>query len=57
MKQRDLINKLKKAGFKFDKHGGNHDRYRRGSDVEEVPRHKEINENTARHILKKWGLE
>lgn len=25
MKQRDLINKLEKAGFQFERHGGNHD--------------------------------
>ena len=36
--------------------GGNHDIYRRGSDIEKVPRHKEINENLARMILRKWKL-
>ena len=25
MKQRDLIKKLEKAGFRFARHGGNHD--------------------------------
>ena len=44
MKQRDLIKKLEKAGFKFARHGGNHDIYVRGSDEEQIPRHKEINE-------------
>ena len=57
MKQRDLIRKLEKAGFVFKEHGGNHDTYRRGSDIEQVPRHKEINEITARRILRKWGIE
>lgn len=56
MKQRDLINKLEKAGFQFERHGGNHDIYRRGSDIEKVPRHKELNERLARMILRKWGL-
>ena len=56
MKQRDLINKLKEAGFSFERHGGNHDIYRRGSDIEKIPRHKEINENLARMILRKWIL-
>ena len=55
MKQRDLIKKLESVGFVFKEHGGNHDTYQRGSDREQVPRHKEINEMTARKILKKWG--
>ncbi|MBD5453688.1 MAG: type II toxin-antitoxin system HicA family toxin [Lachnospiraceae bacterium] len=56
MKQRDLIKRLEDAGFTFERHGGNHDIYRRGSDIEKVPRHKEVNESLARMILKKWKL-
>ena len=56
MKQRELIKRLEKAGFKFLRHGGNHDVYIRGNDIEEVPRHKEINEYLAKSILRKWGL-
>ena len=56
MKQRDLINKLQAVGFVFERHGGNHDIYRRGNDIEKVPRHKEINENLAKMILKKWNI-
>ncbi len=51
MKQRDLIKRLEDGGFIFERHGGNHDIYRRGSDIEKVPRHKELNENLARMIL------
>ena len=54
MKQRDLIKKLEDAGFSFERHGGNH--YRRGSDIEKIPRHKEVNESLARMILRKWKL-
>ena len=57
MKQRDLVNKLIAVGFSFARHGGNHDIYRRGTDIEKVPRHKEINEKLARAILKKWRIE
>lgn len=57
MKQKDLIKKLEEAGFSFKRHGGNHDTYVRGNDVEQVPRHKEINEVTAKMILKKWGIK
>lgn len=56
MKQRDLIKKLESVGFVFERHGGNHDIYRRGSDIEKVPRHKELNEKLARMILRKWNL-
>ena len=37
MKQRDLIKRLEDGGFIFERHGGNHDIYRRGSDIEKVP--------------------
>ena len=55
MKRRELVNRLEKAGFVFERHGGNHDIYRRGDDIEKVPRHKEINEWLAKAILKKWN--
>lgn len=56
MKRRDLIKKLENAGFKFDRHGGNHDIYTRGNDEEKIPRHREINENLAKMIIRKWNL-
>ena len=57
MKQRDLVNKLISAGFSFERHRGNHDIYRRGLEIEKVPRHKEINEKLAKAILKKWRID
>jgi len=57
MKQKDLIKKLESMGFKFLKHGGNHDIYIRESVKEPIPRHKEIPEILARHILKKYGYK
>lgn len=56
MKNRDLKRKLEKAGFELVRHGSDHDIYQRGSDEEQVPRHREINEKLARAILKRWGL-
>ncbi len=44
MKQRELIKQLENAGFIFERHGSNHDIYVRGTEREEIPRHKEINE-------------
>ena len=56
MKQRDLIKRLEKAGFKFDRHGSNHDIYKRDKDEEKIPRHREVNEKLAKAIIRKWGL-
>lgn len=56
MKQRKLVKKLEDGGFVFERHGSNHDVYVRGSEREEVPRHKEINEKLAKAILKRRGL-
>ena len=57
LKRKDLIRKFEQAGFQFKEHGSNHDTYKRGRDIEQVPRHTEINEITAKCILKKWGLK
>lgn len=56
MKQRDLIKKLQNAGFTFERHGSNHDVYVRGTEREEIPRHKEIDERLAKAILRRRGL-
>ena len=56
MKQRELIKRLERAGFIFDRHGGNHDIYIRNDKIEKIPWHKEINEQLAKAILRKWGL-
>ena len=55
MKRRILIKKLEKMGFVFERHGGDHDIYKRGKDEEKIPRHREINEKLAKNIIKKWG--
>ena len=56
MKRRDLIKRLEAAGFVFYRHGGSHDVYARNGEIEQIPRHKEINEKLAKAILKKWNL-
>lgn len=56
MKQRDLVKKLENAGFIFERHGSNHDVYTRGTEKEEVPRHKEIDERLAKAIIKRREL-
>lgn len=57
LKRRDLIGSLTDSGFELYRHGSNHDIYRKGSQSIAVPRHKEINEDTARDILKEAGLK
>jgi len=54
MKRSDLIKKIENAGVIFIRHGSKHDWYQNPKTKisQPVPRHKEINENLARHILK-----
>lgn len=56
MKKRDLEKKFKKAGWYLLRHGGNHDVWTNGTDTEPIPRSKEINEITAKEIIKRRGL-
>lgn len=56
MKRSILVKKLENAGFVFYRHGGNHDIYIRNGEIEKIPRHKEINEQLAKAILRKWEL-
>jgi predicted RNA binding protein YcfA (HicA-like mRNA interferase family) len=55
MKRTDLIRKLEEDGCVLIRHGGNHDWYRNPKTgiSQAVPRHREVNEFLAKHILKK----
>ena len=57
MKKRDLEKLLIKNGWYFLRAGGNHDVYTNGKDTELIPRHKEVNENSAKAIIKRRGLK
>ena len=57
MNRKDLIKKLEKNGWYFDRHGGNHDIYTNGKKIVSIPRHREINEITAKNIIKRCGLK
>ena len=54
MKRKDLIRRLESMGCLFIRHGANHDWYQNPEtrQSQPVPRHNEINENLAKHILK-----
>jgi mRNA interferase HicA len=55
MKRADLIRKLLEAGCVLVRHGAKHDWYTNPNNrtSQPVPRHTEINEHLARHILRK----
>ncbi|MCH8287231.1 type II toxin-antitoxin system HicA family toxin [candidate division KSB1 bacterium] len=54
MKRRDLIKKIEKKGCVFLRHGGKHDWYQNSETKisQPIPRHREINDFLAKHILK-----
>ncbi|AVH67662.1 MULTISPECIES: type II toxin-antitoxin system HicA family toxin [unclassified Nostoc] len=54
MKRRDLISKLEEMGCIFVRHGGKHDWYQNPITKisQAVPRHREIKEQLAKHIIK-----
>jgi mRNA interferase HicA len=58
MKRHDLIRQLEQAGCVLVRHGGRHDWWRnpRTGAAQPVPRHREVNENIAKHILKKLSV-
>jgi mRNA interferase HicA len=55
VKRRELEQKLKQLGWSLFRHGGRHDIWRSGERELAVPRHREINEYTAKAILKEAG--
>lgn len=54
MKRKDLIREIENIGCNFIRHGGKHDWYQNPKTKvsQPIPRHTEINENLAKHILK-----
>ncbi len=54
MKRADLIKKIEKAGCVLIRHGSKHDWYQNPITgiCQPVPRHREIKEHLAKHILK-----
>lgn len=54
MKRKDLIRLLEEMGCVFVRHGGRHDWYQNPKTriSQPIPRHAEINELIAKHIVK-----
>lgn len=57
MKTRDLIKLLERNGWKFERHGANHDIYVKGRERESVVRHKDTDEELAKAIIRRRGLK
>jgi len=53
MKRKDFIKLLLNNGWVFKRNGGNHDIYEKNREFEVVPRHKEIDEQLAKIIIKR----
>ncbi len=56
MKRIDLIRLLTKNGWEFDREGSKHTVYKKGDKTEEIPRHREINEQLAKSIIRRNEL-
>jgi len=52
VKHRDLIRELQELGWWQLQNSGPHEKWTNGQDCKAVPRHKEINEFTAKSILR-----
>jgi mRNA interferase HicA len=59
MKRIDLIRKLEEAGCSLIRHGGKHDWYQNPQTgaPQPIPRHREVKEFLAKHILRKLGIK
>ncbi|MEU3114306.1 type II toxin-antitoxin system HicA family toxin [Micromonospora chersina] len=63
MKRDALLKKITKAAkaaevdFGLEREGSKHSIYRYGTQAVTIPRHREINEQTARGILRDLGIE
>jgi mRNA interferase HicA len=57
MKRINLIRLLTKNGWEFDREGSKHTVYKKGGKIEEVPRHRELNEELAKSIIRRNDLK
>lgn len=54
MRRKELVRRITSAGCVLVRHGARHDLYRNPTTgkTQPVPRHEEIDENLAKHIIK-----
>jgi mRNA interferase HicA len=53
VKKRNLEKRLSQYGWRFLRQGGSHEGWTNGEHIIWIPRHKEVNEFTARGLLRK----
>jgi mRNA interferase HicA len=51
-----LIKLFEKAGWYYNREGSNHTVYTDGNRIEQIPRHREVNEVLAKHLINKYNL-
>ena len=56
MKRRDLEKLFRQNGW-WPYAEGKHTKWTDGKNIEEIPKHKEINERLAKSMIKRWGLK
>lgn len=52
MRRRKLERELNRIGWRLERHGGNHDIWTDGHETVTIPRHREIEEELAKAILR-----
>ena len=57
MKTEGLFGRFERNGWKFKRHGANHDIYVKDGHRESVVRHRETDEELAKAIIKRRGLK
>ena len=57
MKRKDLIKLLLNNGWTLKRNGNNHDIFSKGNQTEPIPRHREIDEDLVKSIIKRRGLK
>ena len=57
MKTKDLIQLMESNGWKFKRHGANHDIYVKGKERESIVRHRETDDELANAINRRRGLK
>ena len=56
LKRRDLEKLFRQNGW-WPYAEGKHTKWTDGKNIEEIPKHKEINERLAKSMIKRWGLK
>ena len=57
MKRKELIRLLERNGWQFEREGRKHTVYAKGKEEEFVPRHREVDEDLARGIVRRRKLK